>query len=621
MPTPTARRPIHTRTPPKPVARAAWAVWVTGVVGLAVALTASAALAARAVVVDFSPPGCGPSSPCEKAASSPWGTVPVLGVPTSIVGVAVFLGLVILWVPARRHAWPRGWLVLPGLGAAASIALLMVMARDGLPCAYCIAAHAGNLVFTACAVIHSAGGLVTRRAIAGPVIAAGVATAMITAAGLTSLSRQAAERRELARAEQAEADLGKIRSADRSGPIDPLAGRYPRGETGPSVVVFTAYQCAQCRTFEPRLLALKGCRVTIRQFPFCRPCNPHVTQDLHPGGCRAAAAVEAAGLVHGPGTFWAAHAWVFERAGVFSDAEFAGFLTSRGLDAASVLSAMPSAAVQANLLADTGLANQMGLVRTPTVFIDGVEVRGWDLPGVLERAIEAARAAPPTEAPAVPSALSRVIDEWLAQPVVTIPPDPSPRVRGVPLGRPAAADVVIFGDYQNPETARLDAFLTGELSRRDDLRVTFRHFPFDTKCNPAVTRSASPVACVMHRGAEAAAILAGDRGFWDAHGWLLANARVFSEGAFRIFLEDRLGIDEARVKAAMNYPSARNAVAQDAAAGGTLPLREVPAVIVNNRVVPRWIHGGEIVLGVILDAAGSTPRAPAAPPPAGPTLR
>src|SRR6185295_4441596 len=78
-----------------------------------------------------------------------------------------------------------------------------------------------------------------------------------------------------------------------------FTGRYRMGpEVAPiRVVMFTGYQCPDCRKMEPQVEELlktrKDVSISIKHFPFCPDCNRH-TPMMQPNGCWAARAAEAA---------------------------------------------------------------------------------------------------------------------------------------------------------------------------------------------------------------------------------------------------------------------------------------------------------------------------------------
>src|SRR5574340_726413 len=100
-----------------PAGASRWA-FVIGVVCLAWAATMSLALVTEHIS-GWSLPGCGQGSPCEQAANSVWGKVPLINWPVSFLGLAYFLGMLAAWI-AGRGALPPALRYLARLGALGS---------------------------------------------------------------------------------------------------------------------------------------------------------------------------------------------------------------------------------------------------------------------------------------------------------------------------------------------------------------------------------------------------------------------------------------------------------------------------------------------------------------------
>ncbi len=120
-------------------------MFLTGLALLTAALAASLLL----VLQHFDAaalPGCGAESDCTAAAESAWGSLPVVDWPVSFLGFAYFQALwAAWWLGGGSLSRPLRWLVR--LGAAGSLLFVAVMFRQGHLCPYCVAVHAGNLLF------------------------------------------------------------------------------------------------------------------------------------------------------------------------------------------------------------------------------------------------------------------------------------------------------------------------------------------------------------------------------------------------------------------------------------------------------------------------------------------
>ncbi|HLO42451.1 MAG TPA: vitamin K epoxide reductase family protein, partial [Phycisphaerales bacterium] len=117
---------------------------------LAAALAASWALA-LATLGSIQLPGCGPGSSCDKAASSAWGSLPVLGLPISIVGAAWFTASLAAFMITATGDAGRGRTLraLWVLSALSSVLYLGVIIYHGFWCRMCITVHIANITFVA----------------------------------------------------------------------------------------------------------------------------------------------------------------------------------------------------------------------------------------------------------------------------------------------------------------------------------------------------------------------------------------------------------------------------------------------------------------------------------------
>ncbi len=525
----------------------------------------------------------------------------------SYLGAAFFFGLAAAWAGGRGVVSPATR-ALARVGVAASVFFLVVAIGEGLWCFYCIGAHVANL---GAWLIAERQGERSRTGLrATPSLISFAAVALVVAGSLTLLDartrRHAATTAERELAESAARLSEPTETASRPGR---LAGRYRAGPENARVrvVVFTDYQCPDCRLVESRIEALLAERsdvsVTIRHFPFCTDCNPRAGRTLHPNACRAARAAEAAGLLAGPEGFWRMHRWLFDRAGAFGEADLRAALPALGFDPERFLAEMMSDRALAPISGDIDEAFGVGLGTTPMIFINGVELRGWSAPDALRRAADAAASAPQAEAAmdVPPGALDKLVNDWLEQPRASLPPGPRPWVRG---SDGAKVRVVLFGDYQEPNCAEADSLLRGIVAGRSDASYQFRHFPLNPSCNPIARVAPHPLACRMAAAAEAAGSAGGDGAFWAAHEWLFANQRKFTDHGFMGALRP-LGVEFTSLAEASAAPEIAGRILADCRAAEAVGVTEVPLIFVNERRVPRWTYQGLPVLGAIVDRAAA----------------
>jgi len=364
-------------------------------------------------------PGCGPASPCAEAAASRWGSV--LGWPVSFLGLAYFSGLAAAWGLCGEGV-SRSLRLVIRLGAAVSAGFLLLIALEKHYCLYCLVAHLANLALW----------VLAERAPLRPGLRPLVTAAAIFALASALLHAVAAERERvrLAEAEQdARRSIDRIVAASRKkeapaarpavsepGPDERqlqksiaqivagvpsrrLQERYPLGpeRTAVRVVVFIDYQCEHCLRLERELQAVfrqnaSVMSISVKHFPLCTHCNSFHEADTHPNACRAARAAAAAGLLRGSAGFWEMHAWLCRHAGTFTDRQLADGLREQGyLDVDGFLATMKGAEALQQILRDTEEGDALNLTATPAIFLNGVELRGWQARDAVLRAVRAVR--------------------------------------------------------------------------------------------------------------------------------------------------------------------------------------------------------------------------------------
>jgi len=595
--------------------------WPIGAAFLTVAFLASVML----VIQHFGTalPGCGPESACHSLARSVWGSIPGLGWPTSFVGVAYFDAMLVAWILSRgRFGGPLRALL--GLGVLASLVFLGVMIVEQQLCPYCLIAHLAHLAFA----------LSVWRAPALPSPSVAMMAAVGSFVGLTLVlgiaNQMTKDQRESAAENERERSVRQmVAAAGGDASVDPTGfwaeagfkGRYLHGpESAPiRVVMFTDYQCPDCRRVEGELRAIMDKRtdlaVTIKHFPMCQSagggevCNRHVSRTLHENACWAARAAEAAGILGGEEAFWEMHFWLFERKGIYSPSQLQSQIQSLGLDATQFEDAMRSDETLARVHADVDEAFGLGLHYTPMIFINGVELKGWNARTALARSVDQVGAANPapkkmgSDRPVL--ALAKYVGDWQDQRKKTLPADKEERIFGEADGQ---VEVVVFGDYQEENSALIDSQIRDYLKGNEGIRYNFRHYPVDPKCNRALPTgvpesSIHPDACWAASVAEAAGRAGGAEAFQKAHAWLMENsAKLFKRDLEGVCAE--AGVSPAEVAEGMKAAEVETIILEDCRAGTATSLTSIPAVYVNGRWIPRLKRDGANVMDAILAAAG-----------------
>ncbi|MHC4081984.1 MAG: DsbA family protein [Planctomycetota bacterium] len=570
-----------------------------GLIFLLLAVAASVVLVGKHLDVLVAP-GCGAGSPCEQAAASVWGKVPIVGWPVSFVGLAYFAALTTAWITIRRAG------VVPGmfrnlvrLGVVFSAMFMVVMLFGGYACPYCIAVHLANFGFLGMLELAPITMKGTRPALGW------VAAGFIVVTGV-ELSLQAAVKEEVE--QQYAESTQQIIEASTDPDREPFTGRYLLGPANAPIrlVLISDFQCSDCKIFEQQVRNIlarhDNVSVSMKHFPFCTACNQYATKNLHPNACWAARAAEAAGILRGNDGFWQMHRWLFDRSASFTDGEIRAALAQFGYDVREFLDVMQGEETLRRVQADIEEATRLGLFRTPMIFINGVELKGWMAqPNALVRAVDelAARKPPPGSATQdhPPPAFEKYVADWRDQPQRSLPDDARAWNMG-PDG--AVVDIVAWGDYQEPFSAEADGRLRRITASRGDTRYTFRHYPIDQACNPVAPRTLHPLACLASRAAEAAGTIAGSDGYWAMHAWLFDDLDRLSEQTLAEAAAE-LGIDQGLLFTEMRSRAVTDAIAADARAGKVMGLDSVPFIFINGKRVPHWRKKG--LLDAMVDEA------------------
>ncbi len=633
--------------------------FVPGIVLLAGA-TGAAAVLAVGDLAGMHPPGCGPASACAavkhiEILGLKAGFIPGIGWPVSFAGTAFFGALLVGWLCCAQGTnaairWAARF------GALVSLFYLGVMIVNGALCPWCIGSHLCNLAFV---IGLEATARETGRAGAAPTAAFGAAAvALLLIIGVTDgvLAKRVNEQAQ----DDRDASLDKIignatRTGDRNGsdndtttttdptptgvaqqpsggapetPADPppvvdnrppFTGRYLLGpkESALRVVVFSDYQCDLCKAVEQILLpmATRGeISLSVKHFPMCTMCNDSVPKNLHPNACFAAVAAEAAGLMGGNDAFWAMHKALFDAEGLFEDGnDLNAIVNAAGLDPDQFNPYMKDEHVPNIELikGDIDEALALGLEQTPTIFINGVELRGVQMASQVAVELRKLQDAdlPPASAAndKPPLAKDKFVAVWRNNPKREIPAD----TRSWSLGADdPLIDIVLWGDYREPGTGTLDAHIRADLlSAYPDARYTYRHYPFDQKCNEHMPRTVFENGCQAAKIAEAAGTLNGADGYWAMHEWLFDKQKVGLSGFVVRSAGRRAGLDGPALIEAAEDPALEAHIIEDIDAAKAIGLKSIPFLWINGRQVTRWKVLDESILPEIIDEARRELRA------------
>lgn len=561
--------------------------------------------------------------------------------PVSFLGFAYFFGALVAWIIIARRARiiPAPVRALVWLGVSISLAYLIVIVIERKFCQYCITSHSANLALVLCMEIgmflsarrasrSSASHVPSSRSI----IAGALGGFLVVSAALGGLessrrSRVAAEAAaEAKRSDDAlkakiAADAAKAKQQAEDAEKNPWpTGFKARWTLGPEkapvrVVILSSYQCPDCKRIEGEAFQLLAkykdqLSVGFMHFPLCPDCNKYVSKEghiPHPNACWAARAAETAGMLQGPDGFWKMHKWLFEKNGSFTNDEIRAGIKSLGFDEAMFMKLMQESPLpDTNIGQDVDVGHKLGLYFTPLIFINGVEMRGWNVPGALVRAVDAAMAQnPPALTAAVdspPLASQKYIDDWKVMPVMGLPIERTGRSIGP---ADALVKVTIFADYAEPNSKEAWTILSAlAKDPANSVRVTYRHFPGDMECNPKLPKTFFANGCLAARAAEAAGMVHADDGYWKLHEWLYAfpdksklSINEIKRGA------NALGLDSGKIESILEAAGSAKLVEQDITAAQSSGVTQIPQIFVNGKFVQRWVRENDNVMQRIVDEA------------------
>lgn len=585
--------------------------------------------------IDQSLPGCGPGSACDKITSGPFGSIPWVDWPVSFIGLAWFVGLLVVWILARGGlSTIARWLVR--LGALGSLGFVLIMVAEGAICPYCLATHLCNFGFWMCMEMGR------RTIVVGTVPNWGVSFAIVTLAlaggKITVDTQQAKVAKEveedniqqiIAQSTTPTNQIAKTPETDSQATakqtplpvVDTrslLGGRWRLGsEDAPvQVVMFSDYMCPDCRSYEAEMKRVLNQRddvsLVVKHFPMSTDCNPNLTKNMHANACWAARAAETAGVLGGEDAFWEWHDWLFLNSGKFPTGQLPGLVEEMGFDRQEFTQIMVSDEALVPVESDIADAVELGLFFTPMIFINGVELKWWAIPSRLgpavnrvADAIAAGQAMGGIAPPLV--GLDRYIDDWQGNRRVSIPQ----RSLGLQQGDDGstAPVVVLFCDFTSPGTADLwDGIRKWEVDH-GDVVFDLRMYPINKQCNPNLPQRIKdrPGSCLGARAYFAAGLLGGGEGAMKMGNWIHDQGPALGLEELTepdlVAAATEMGFDPANFRDAMNGPDVNLLLREDQQAYKILGARRVPTIFIDGREAPRFQADGKSIIGDLLDAA------------------
>jgi len=563
---------------------------------LLISLGASLVLASTRLGFIEHVPGCGVGSGCDAVTNGPWGKIPGLRWPVSFVGVAWFVSMFFVWIRSGSKIPTIIWLIR--LGGVASIGFFIVMVGIGHFCKWCALAHVCNLLFWVIAEANIYG-----RAKQHPapgcrhytpfLLVLVFASAILGAVQFASDSFQ--EQRDIKASDE---NIGKViqgtsdtstlellEATHRIGPEDALV----------KVVIFTDYQCPDCKRIEGELAAVVAGRddvsVSVKHFPLCFDCNDNIGQfKPHPNACWAARAAEAASILGGEEGWERMHGWLFEQGGRFTDESFPASITSLGFNYNDFIAVMRGSETLRRVKAETNDGAALGIYFTPMVFINGVEYlwyygRGESLDSLINKVAMNVRAGGGGGA-TPPDASEKLVEDWRRGRVLNTPGHGNLAWTG---GGPI--EFVVWGDYQAPLSADIDREIK-KLLLEDNSQITyaFRHFPVDEACNAGISNLPTKYdgSCYLSKLVESVGVLAGNEQRWVMHDWILAQKKPVHLHSATEYAAALSGVDAEIIQDVVGGIDVDSRMRLDILSKNGVWRRGIPVITIDGRHVPRW---------------------------------
>jgi protein-disulfide isomerase len=382
---------------------------------------------------------------------------------------------------------------------------------------------------------------------------------------------------ELAATAQRELTRAQAAARPQPGRPDPsatyraLVGDAPvRGAARPKVtlVEWADFECPYCARLNEAVDAVlqrhpDELRVVYKQFPLAN----------HPHGQIAA---EASLAAKAQGRFWPMQAALFAHQSQLDRPGLLALARTAGLDVDQLAGALDRGQYKQAANAEAAQGQKLGVVGTPSFFLDGKFHEGAlsveQLDAEVGKAIAAAdaRLAQGTPRAQLYDALMKSAQtEVKAAPAVAaqkqeVDPGPAAPSRG---RREAPITIVEFSDFQCPYCKRAAALLD-EVQKRhgDDVRVVFRNFPLPYHQHAQL--------------AAMAALAAREQGrFWEMHDQLFAHQESLDRATIDGFAR-ALGLDMTRFGAAIDGGKLADAIGKDVLAATPL-VDGTPTLFVN----------------------------------------
>ena len=346
-----------------------------------------------------------------------------------------------------------------------------------------------------------------------------------------------------------------------------------------TIVMFTDLECPFCHEMHENLKTLMAESPQDIRLVF-----KHMPLSFHPNAVPAALAALAA---REQGKFWEYVDKVYAERETLSREALLDHAAAVGLDTEQFRNDFGSQPHIGAVEADLGLASQVGVRGTPTIFVNGQRIVGLQpiesIRALVDQQKELAKrlleAGVPQDdiywrlvamqyEPVDLAALEGLDDEVVEpEPVVTFIPTDGAPARGAAEDA-ALVTIVEFSDFQCPFCARANVVVDQLMEKYGaDARLVFRHFPLPMHPDALPAAAASVAAQEVGK-------------FWELHDLLFAGQEDLSREAILAYAKEA-GLDPGKVDKALDDEAARSRVADDQALGTKVGVGGTPTFFVN----------------------------------------
>jgi protein-disulfide isomerase len=339
-----------------------------------------------------------------------------------------------------------------------------------------------------------------------------------------------------------------------------------------TVVQFSDYQCPFCKRVEATLREVR--RLYGADLRIVWKDNP---LPFHPRALPAAQLARRVYETRGNDAFWQVHDALFDSQPALEDDDFERISKQLGLPVKGSPAGAAADKLRARIEQSVEQAADFQARGTPHFFINGRRLSGAQpldaFKKLIDEELTKARALVSSGTPR-----AKVYGEL----VKLGQGPPLPETKHVPL-RPGAASrgnakapivIQVFSDYQCPFCKRVEPTLDEiEKDFKGSVRIVWRHLPLPFHENAQAAAEASEEV-LAQKGAAA---------FWQYHDLLFeAQADPGLERATLDALADRLGLDMARFKAALDGRVHQAKVDADAEAASNAGINGTPGFLIND---------------------------------------